>query len=303
MPVIAVPSPRGKEEIRRGLVIDPAAEHDFTMQMQAEQFDLALQLQDAGEYSNSFLRAFAPRYLVGLKSANAAPLDHWIPYLHYQNEVVRALEVVGLAGASLSSDRLLPHLNLLDKDYSDAAPIVEQLHRPFAVLHPGSTDPRRCWSPQKFAEVGDFLAASGFSILLTGTSIESGRVNAVAEAMRAPVINLCGRLGLLGLAGLLAQAALFVGNDTGPLHLALAVGAKAVGLFWAEYIVNSLPLTRVTFYPLIAWQRTCPGCGAFLIKKEIDHPSGSCAHGYSMLEEIGSADVIRGVKALIASAR
>jgi ADP-heptose:LPS heptosyltransferase len=299
--VIAVPPPRTAEQIQMGVVVDPEAEQEFLARMQAEAFDLAIQIHGAGEYSNPFLLSLAPRYTVGLKSPRAVPLDRWIPYVYYQNEVVRALEVVGLAGAGLASSQLLPRLHLLDSDRAEAAPIIESTRRPFAVIHPGSTDPRRTWSPQKYAEVGDFLAASGFAVFLTGTSIESGRVKAVEEAMRAPVTSLCGRLSLPGLAGLLSQAALFVGNDTGPLHLALGVGAKAVGLFWVEYLVNSLPLTRETFTPVIAWQRQCPDCGAFLTKAEADRPSAECPHERSLIEEITPADVIQGIEAVLAS--
>jgi ADP-heptose:LPS heptosyltransferase len=298
--VVIVPPARNKEQISQGWVIDPAAADDFIQQMRGEHFDLAVQLHGAGDYSNPLIKAFEPRYAVGLKSPGAAPLDRWIPYRYYQNEIIRALEVVGLTGASLPSNRWMPQLRHLTADALEAAPVVEQLHRPFAVLHPGSTDPRRCWSPEKFAVVGDFLAAAGFAVVLTGTSIESGRVSAVMERMRAPANNLCGRLSLSGLAGLLAQAALFVGNDTGPLHLALAAGTKAIGLFWVEYIVNSLPLTRAGFTPLIAWRRDCPRCGLFLNKEEIDDPSSSCTHGVSLLEEILPAEVIREVEALIA---
>lgn len=297
--VVAIPPARSKEEIRQGFVIDPAVEVAFINQMQAEHFDLAIQLHGAGEYSNPFLKAFAPRYAIGLKSPRALSLDRWIPYQYYQNEVIRVLEVVSLAGARLPTDRLQPELKLLDTDFQEAEPIVSQLQRPFVVIHPGSTDPRRCWSPARFAEVGDFLAAAGFTVLLTGTSIESGRVQAVAEAMRAPAVNLCGRLGLPGLAGLLAQAVMFVGNDTSPLHLALAVGTKAVGLFWVEYSLNSLPLNCAFFTSLLAWRRECPLCGALLNKKEIDYPSGSCGHEHSMLEEITPAEVIQGIEALI----
>jgi ADP-heptose:LPS heptosyltransferase len=148
--------------------------------------------------------------------------------------------------------------------------------------------------------IGDYCAAQGLQVALTGTAMEAGQIGAVAEQMRAPAVNLCDRLSLPGLAGLLSRAALFVGNDSGPMHLALAVGARAVGLFWVEYVVNSLPLTRTTFYPLIAWRRACPRCGAFLDKAEADHPSGGCSHDVSMIAEITPPDVIRGVEALLA---
>ncbi len=297
--VVAVPPARTAEDIRQGLVIDPQAEAEFTRQMQAEQFDLALQMHGAGEYSNPFIRNLHSRYSVGLKSTRAAPLDRWIPYVYYQNEVLRLLEVAALAGASLTTANLQPCLPVLESDRAAAAPFLENIRGPFAVLHPGSTDPRRRWSTEKYAAVADWIAARGLEVVLSGQGEDAVFVQAVASSMRAPAINLCDRLSLAGLIGLLSQAALFVGNDSGPLHLALAVGTRAAGLFWTEYILNSLPLFRENFFPLIAWQRHCPRCGRYLDKKEADQPIGPCTHYISLLEEISAEEVIQGVEVLL----
>lgn len=297
--VIAVPPPRITKQIIQGLVIDPEAGADFFARMRAEAFDLALQLHGGGEYSNPFVLALEPRFSVGLKSARAAPLDRWIPYIYYQHEVARLLEVVSLAGACPTPGDLQPSLPVLAGDLDAAAPALAELRRPFVALHPGSTDPRRCWSPLKYAAVADACAALGLAVVLTGSGpADAARIQAVQQAMRAPAHNLCDRLSLPGLVGLLAQARLFIGNDSGPLHLALAVGARAVGLFWAEYTLNSLPLLRERFYPLIAWQRTCSLCGRTLDKAEADTPSNGCTHEVSFIEEIQPEDVLRGVAVL-----
>lgn len=301
--VIAVPPAVTGAQISQGLVINPAAEKQFYQAMQAEGFDLALQMHGAGEYSNPFILNCHPRFSVGLKSPQAVPLDRWIPYVYYQNEVTRMLEVAGLVGAWGAPGDLQPHLPVLESDLLEAAPILEHLLRPFVVLHPSSTDPRRCWSPAKFSAVGDACAALGLQVVLIGTEIEAERVRAVMEGMQAHVTNLCGRLGLPGLVGLLSRADLFIGNDSGPLHLALSVGVRAVGLFWAEYIINSLPLLRENFYPLIAWRRICPTCGKYLDKSEADLPPGSCKHEVSFIEEIAPLDVIHAVEALLDAKR
>jgi ADP-heptose:LPS heptosyltransferase len=293
--VVAVPPARTAEHIIQGLVIDPEAEAEFIRQMQAEQFDLALQMHGAGEYSNPFIRGFHPRLSAGLKSARAEALDRWIPYVYYQNEVARLLEVAALAGACTATASLQPRLPVLESDRTAAAPFLESIRRPFAVLHPGSADPRRRWSAEKYATAADWMAAQGLEVILTGQGEDAFSIQAVAASMRAPVTNLCDRLSLAGLVGLLSQAALFVGNDSGPLHLALAVGTRAVGLFWTEYALNSLPLFRKNFYPLIAWQRHCPRCGRFLDKQEADQPAGPCTHYVSLIEEITAEEVTRGI--------
>lgn len=297
--VIPVPPLKSAEHIVQGRVIDPAAEAEFFERVQAEGFDLALQMHGGGEYSNPFVLNLGARHSAGLKSPQAPPLERWVPYVYYQNEVIRLLEVAGLAGATPGDASLQPCLPVLETDLAEAAPFLEHLRKPFAVIHPGSTDPRRCWSPEKFAAAAGWIAGQGLEVVLTGQGEDAARIQAVEASMRAPALNLGDRLSLPALTGLLSQATLFLGNDSGPLHLALAVGSQAVGLFWVEYILNSMPLQRGNFYPLIAWQRQCPRCGKFLDKTEADHPNGPCNHYVSLVEEIPPEDVIRGVEIML----
>lgn len=295
--VIAMPPPPTQELILQGKVIDPAAEADFFQVMRGEELDLAIQMQGAGRTSNPFVNSLGARITAGLRGPDAPPLDRWLPYGYYQNEVARLLEVVSLVGAQPSASALQPALKVLEGDLAEAGPWIDAAKGPYVVLHPGSTDPRRCWSPEKFAVVGDFCAGQGLAVMLVGAAYDAPRAEAVAQAMRFPVVNLCDKLSLSGLVGLLSRAALFVGNDSGPLHVALAVGARAVGLFWVEYIINSMPLCRARFSPMIAWNRTCPICGRYCEKPEIDSPSPDCAHEVSFIEEIQPEQVIAALDA------
>jgi ADP-heptose:LPS heptosyltransferase len=81
--------------------------------------------------------------------------------------------------------------------------------------------------------VGDALAADGLAVAVTGTAGERAVTAAVLRAMRAPAADLTGVTGLGGLAVLLRDAAVLVGNDTGSAHLAAAVGGRAVTVFLA----------------------------------------------------------------------
>lgn len=100
---------------------------------------------------------------------------------------------------------------------------------------------------------------------VTGQEREGAVVAQVIEGMTQPAENLCGRLSLGGLAGLYARSSLVVSNDTGPLHLAQAVGAATVGIFWAYNFVGYGPLTRARHRAAVSWRqerRLCrPDCG------------------------------------------
>ncbi len=298
--VIAVPPPQG-EDIARGLVIDPQAETTFFTKMQGTTFDLAVQMHGGGNYSNTFIKKLNPRVSIGSRAPGAPMLDRWVPYTYYQHETIRQLEIVALAGARLASDQLTPCIPVLQRDLQEAASILNQMDAPFAVLHTGSTDPRRFWPVENFARVGNFLAEEmGLRVVLTGTRMDAGQIEPVAARMRAPSLNLQDQLSLGGLTGLLSKASLVVSNDTGPLHLALASGSRVVGLFWVESATNFLPLYRQRFLPLIAWDQHCPICGSIISKSEIDNPpENGCSHETSFITSITTGEVIAAIRQLM----
>lgn len=300
--VLALPPAKG-EQIAQGLVIDPEAEEDSLRRLQAASFDIALQMQGGGVYSNPFVRAMGARLTAGAKAPEALPLDRWIPYTYYQPEVIRMLDIAALVGAHTDTRALNPSLSVLPADLEAAERFFEKIQPPFAVLHPGSTDPRRCWSPQSFAQVADRLHEEhGLQIVLTGVNNETRLCETVMQSMRCPALNLCSQLSLAALTGLLSRAVLLVCNDTGPLHLALAVGTRAVGLFWAEYVVNSMPLSRARFLPLIAWENHCPGCGEPVHRHEAAPPPGGCTHEVSFINSIQPEQVMQAAQQLLESA-
>src|SRR3712207_8103923 len=89
------------------------------------------------------------------------------------------------------------------------------------------------WPAERYAAVGDVLAADGLAVVVTGGPGERVVGAAVVAAMRAPAVDLTGATSLGGLAALLRDAAVLVGNDTGSAHLAAAVGARSATVFLA----------------------------------------------------------------------
>lgn len=249
--------------------VDTAAIERFFVQLRRERFDLALQLHGGGRYSNPFVRQLGARLSVGLQSADAEPLDRCIPYLFYQLEVLRYLEVVSLVGARPL--RLAPHLPVTERDRAEANALLPQTERPLAVLHVGAGDPRRRWPAENFARVADELAEQGAALVLTGTAEDRPLVERVRDRMRHEVLDACDRLSLGGLVGLLARATVVVGNDSGPLHLAAAVGAATVGLYWCGNLITAGPLTRLRHRPVVSWQVECPVCGVNVTRDQCDH--------------------------------
>jgi ADP-heptose:LPS heptosyltransferase len=268
--VVAVPD----ERVLRGWVNISSqkveeTEH-FLEGMAAENFDMALQLYGGGRYSNPFISRFKARLTVGLKSADAVPLDRWVPYIYFQSEVMRFLEVVSLVGASPVVFE--PFFDLIEKDFEEAEHYLPGEDRPFAALQPGAGDPRRRWPVEKFAAVGDALVREGVSVVITGADDDRPLVEGVAEDMHASPILAYNALSLGGLGALFSRAAVVIGNDSGPIHLAAAVGANTVPIFWCANLLNSSQFTRTKHRPVISWQVHCPECGTNTLEKPCQHP-------------------------------
>jgi ADP-heptose:LPS heptosyltransferase len=123
--------------------------------------------------------------------------------------------------------------------------------RPYVVLHPGASVPARAWSPGNCAGAVEALRAAGHRVLVTGGPAEAGVTAAVAGRPPAgDVVDLGGRTSFAELAAVLAGADAVVVGNTGPAHLAAAVGTPVVSLFapvvpaarWAPYGVPTVLL-------------------------------------------------------------
>jgi ADP-heptose:LPS heptosyltransferase len=239
----------------------PAAEVDgFFARMRAERFDLAVQLQGGGCHSNPFVCRLGARVTAGSRAADAPPLDRTVPYARHQHEIHRFLEVVGLVGAAPVT--MEPRLEVTAADRAEAATALAADERPLVVLHPGANDPRRRWPVERLAVVGGELARKGARLAVVGTASERGLVDRLLAALDGDAADLAGRLGLGGLAGLLERATLLVGNDSGPRHLAAAVGTATVAVYWGVHLGTYGPLYRARHRTPTSWRLHCPVCGA-----------------------------------------
>jgi heptosyltransferase-3 len=108
--------------------------------------------------------------------------------------------------------------------------------RPVIALGPTGNWPPKLWPAERFAELAQRLTGAGplkdARIAVIAAAHERGIVAPLLTKLPAArTIDLVGRLGLPGVCAVLKRASLFVGNDSGPLYLAVACGTPAVGLF------------------------------------------------------------------------
>jgi ADP-heptose:LPS heptosyltransferase len=102
---------------------------------------------------------------------------------------------------------------------------------PYVVVHPGASAPARAWAPLRHAALVAALVAAGRRVVVTGGEDERALTALVAGPPRPGVADLGGQLDLARLAEVLAGAEAVVVGNTGPAHLAAAVGTPVVSLF------------------------------------------------------------------------
>ncbi|MET9390569.1 glycosyltransferase family 9 protein [Streptomyces sp. NPDC006624] len=156
---------------------------------------------------------------------------------------------------------------------------------PYVVLHPGASVPARAWNPERCAEAVRELAAARHRVVVTGSAGERDLTAAVAGAH---ALDLGGRTGAAELSGVLAGADAVVTGNTGPAHLAAAVGTPVVSLF----------------APVVPAERWRPYGVPYVLLGDQDAPcAGSRARecpvpGHPCLDTVTAHDVVTAVEKL-----
>jgi ADP-heptose:LPS heptosyltransferase len=174
-----------------------------------------------------------------------ALLSDWVverePEAGVRHEVQRQLDLVGAVGASTRdmqlSFRLEPHdrATLSAKlKYLGAIGerVPEDRHKSYVVLHPGATAPSRRYAPHRFAHAARAVVRDlGLPVLVTGDASERALTQHIAASGGPGVTSIAGMLTVGELGVLIEGAALLIANNTGPVHLAAALGTPVVDLY------------------------------------------------------------------------
>jgi ADP-heptose:LPS heptosyltransferase len=283
--------------IDRVIVIPENHSDIFFETMHEEHFDIAIHFQGEGNISNPFINKLGATLTVGMRNEGAEKINFSIPYIHYQSEVSRYLEIVSLIGART---KIVEPILEVTHDKDEALKVAPHIKgKEFIVLHAGADDIRRRWPEENFIQLGRFLEKEGYDLVLTGTRKEAELVGRICSKL-TKATNMCDKLSISGLAGLLAMSKLTVSSDTGPLHLARAVGTKTVGIYWAPNLLNWGPITRKKHRVAIAWNVPCPLCGIMPVTPWPFEPhTSTCKHEISFVNDVKVDEVLSNVLDLL----
>ncbi len=244
----------------------------FIAELHTYGFDLVVQMHGSGPASNRFVCSLEAGATAGYFEGNArGALTIAAPYPHDLPEVYRNLGLAQLLGCAELHPTLEFPLSISDQ--AEATALVRDFpsaSRPWIGLHTGARSPARRWPVDYFATLADELARLfDAQIILTGSSDERRSVRSVEERMTTRPINLAGKTSLGGLAALIDSLALFVSNDTGPAHIAYALGTPSITIFGPAEYRRWAPLDqgrhRVMRHPV-----ACSPCPYW--ECPIDHP-------------------------------
>ena len=205
----------------------------FLADIRGRRFDVVVDLQGL---LRSGVMAWASGAPVRIGAANAREgstrfYTHRVPpILPEPHAVDRLLAIPAALGGDISRPRFV--LPPWDDARRWARATLAEVPRPRLVLNVGARWLTKRWPPEQFAEVARLAAARlDAGLVLVGAPEDRPLVDALRARLGAiPSLDLCGRTSLPQLAMIAAESDVFLSNDTGPLHLAVASGIRCVGV-------------------------------------------------------------------------
>jgi ADP-heptose:LPS heptosyltransferase len=186
---------------------------DFFQRMKSQRFDLAIQMHGSGEIANPLMVLMGAARNAGFfRPGRYCPdSQRFLQWQDEEDEVQRWLRLAAHLGAPAKGGFLEFPLQPQDWDEWRALRLEK-----YVCLHCGV-------QPQRFAELGDALAAEGWNVVLTGSA-------QVAAAMHQPAISLAGRTSLGGTAAVIAKARLIISSDDDASLIAAAMRTPCMKL-------------------------------------------------------------------------
>lgn len=207
----------------------------FVRKLRGVPYDLVLDVQ--GLFKSGVLTALARgKRKLGLSDAREGARYAWTEgpaqVRVEDHAIARCLALLGRLGLAP-----LPFTGRIPVDPGAPARVHALLQgvdpgRPLVAVNPVAGWPTKLWEADRFAALGDALVERlGCSVVFTGGAADRPVVTGILTGMSSPALNLAGRTGIKDLACLTLRCRAFVSTDTGPMHVAAAMGCPTVALF------------------------------------------------------------------------
>jgi lipopolysaccharide heptosyltransferase I len=165
------------------------------------------------------------------------------------------------------------------------------LRRKLALIVPGTIWETKHWQVESFAEVARHLAGRGFSVVLAGTAKDKMRCQAISSAC-PQACDLSGQTTLAEFVALMRRVTISVTNDSGPMHLAVALDKPVVSIFGPTDPLRIGPYRQPRAY--IRANVPCSPCDL----RKLRH----CPHDHACMRQVPARDVIERIDSILVDA-
>jgi ADP-heptose:LPS heptosyltransferase len=236
-------------------------------QIRQEPYDLVVILHGNDPEATLIARSAGAPAIVGsahspLALCYSATVSHDDPFEHAIERRLAYARLLDADTATRHMDLPVPALEL-QRARDILAQQFGSLPELLVALHPTGSAPYKWWPPERYAELGKFIQERYQApILIISGSRDRAAAEKLAAKLSGPTLVTGGRYGLLTVAGLLSHCRLLVANDSGPLHMALALGVPTIALLGADHPARIGPYKVDTATYLYAKDGACqkPQC-------------------------------------------
>jgi lipopolysaccharide heptosyltransferase I len=206
----------------------------FIKGIKSRRFDTVIDLQ--GLLRSGVITYFSgAEYRIGFANARELSLIFYnykiFPSINEMYAVDRYLLIAKELGADITQKDFTINIPVKEKEYVDSL-IGKDKKRLLIAINPSARWETKMWFLKRYAELIDTIADRlKAQTILIGSREDEVRVNELSSMTKSKSLNLSGKTSLLQLAALLKKVALLVTNDSGPMHIAAAVGTPVVALF------------------------------------------------------------------------
>jgi heptosyltransferase-2 len=231
----------------------------------------------------------------GILLTRSVPLDKDSKRKHiveYYLDIIRAL------GVEVTARGLCLNLCPADEQFAEQFLISEGIDsaQPLVAIHPGAVKPEKRWSAKRFAEVAKIMIAQyGAYVILLGSSTEQELLQHISRLITFSRVLIPEGTSLTQTAALIKRCQLFIGNDSGLMHVAAALGIPVVAVFGPGTPVTTAPWMDKELYRVVLKEFDCRPCRQRFFTECTASPQGKppCLEAVTTEQVLTAIDELR----------
>lgn len=264
--------------------------------LKAEKYDLAI-IPHRSNLAFRLARMAGIDCKVGFSNRPDKNLDITVKYDQSKHEIERNLDLLRGIGFKVHSNKMAFYLDetAIDNVYdglSDKSGSIICM-APGGGVNPGLNMPLKRWPKEKYLQLAEQLEKLGYQVVLIGAADDTLICDFISQSSNTQ--NFCGRTTIAQTAAIIKQCALFVGNDSGPLYIAAAIGVPTLGIYGPTDPRLLAPLGDDNYY---LWNKIeCSPC--YHPNSTIQGEYEQCEHNQKCLKDLPVEQVFEKAKKLI----